>query len=448
MDETTRRLAAYAKNFDYARLDAGSVHDCKLRLIDTIGCAIGAASEPLSLMAHKVAARSTGTPSASVWGTTLRSTPEAAAFANGVMLRLMDISDTYLGKSRGHPSDMIAGVLAVAEAQGASGKATLAAITLAYDVYCSLCDALDWHGGGWDQPVYAVVGAAAGIGRLLDLDEDGLCNAISLALVPNMAMYQTRKGHLSSWKGCAGANAARNAVFAAMLARDGFTGPNAAFDGEAGLFDIVGKGDWTLPNPGTMIRRTHIKSLPVCYHGQSAVLAAMQMHDRVRVDDIDDIHVEAYKAAYEMMGKDASRWAPTTHETADHSLPYTVAIALLDGAVTAASFDHARFSDPAVVGLMQKTRVSESAAFTQAYPEAAPGRVTITSKSGKVETMELRYPVGHERSPMSDADVELKFRGMLAGHPAGRRCDEILQRLWTMEEANDVGREILALLAP
>lgn len=448
MDESTKRVAAYALDVEYARLDAASVHDCKLRLIDTIGCALGAAAEPLSVMAHKVAARSTGTPSAGVWGTKLRSTPEAAAFANGVMLRLMDISDTYLGKSRGHPSDMIAAVLAVADAQGSSGKATLAAITLAYDVYCSLCDALDWHSGGWDQPVYCVVGAAAGVGRLLDLDHDGLCNAISLALVPNMAMYQTRKGHLSSWKGCAGANAARNAVFAAMLARDGFTGPNAAFDGEAGLFDVVGKGDWKLPPHGTMIRQTHIKSLPVCYHGQSAVLAAMQMHNRMRVEDIESIHVEAYKAAYEMMGKDASRWAPTTHETADHSLPYTVAVALLDGNVSTGSFDHARFTDPAVVALMQKTRVSESAAFTQAYPEAAPGRVTITSKSGKVETAELRYPVGHARSPMSDADVERKFRDMLAAHPAGKRCDEILQRLWQMEEAKDVGRDILALLVP
>jgi 2-methylcitrate dehydratase len=168
----------------------------------------------------------------------------------------------------------------------------------------------------------------------------------------------------------------------------------------------------------------------------------------VAVDEIEDIHVQAYRTAFEMMGKDPSRWAPTTHETADHSLPYTVAIALLDGAVTPGSFDHARFTDPAVVALMQKTRVTEAPDFTRAYPEAAPGRVTIKCKSGRVETAELRYPIGHARSPMSDVDVERKFRDMLAGHPAGRRCDEILQRLWKIEDATDVGGEILALLAP
>ena len=448
MDETTQRVANYALDADYAHLDAASVHDCKLRLIDTIGCALGAASEPVSIMAQSVAARSTGTPAARVWGTNIRSTPESTAFANGVMLRMLDISDTYLGKSRGHPSDVIAAVLAVADAQQCSGKSTLAAIALAYDVYCSLCDALDWNGAGWDQPVYGVVGAAVGVGRLLGLDQEAMCHAISLALVPNMAMYQTRKGHLSSWKGCAGANAARNAVFAAMLARDGFTGPTAPFDGDAGLFDNVAQAQWTLPMFGAMIRQTHIKSLPVCYHGQSAVLAAMHMRSRVAVHEIEDIHVEAYRTAVEMMGKDPSRWAPTTHETADHSLPYTVAIALLDGVVTPNSFDHARFTDPAVVTLMQRTRVSEAPAFTQSYPEAAPGRVTIRCKSGKVETAELRYPVGHARSPMSDADVERKFRDMLEGHPAGKRCDEILQRLWKLEDANDVGGEILALLTP
>jgi 2-methylcitrate dehydratase len=446
MDETTRRVAAFALEADYSRLDAASVHACKLRLIDTIGCALGAAAEPLGTMACNVAARSTGTPAARVWGTTIRSTPESAAFANGVMLRLLDISDTYLGKSRGHPSDVIAAVMAVADAHGCSGKAVLAAIALAYDVYCSLCDALDWNGAGWDQPVYGVVGAAAGAGRLLGLDHEAMSNAISLAIVPNMAMYQTRKGHLSSWKGCAGANAARNAVFAATLARDGFTGPAAPFEGDAGLFGNVGPGRWALPAYGSMIRATHIKSLPVCYHGQSAVLAAMGMHGRVAVDDIESIHVEAYRTAFEMMGNDPSRWAPTTHETADHSLPYTVAIALLDGAVTSASFDHARFTDPAVVALMKKTRVTEAPAFTQAYPEAAPGRVTLTLASGKVETAELRYPTGHARSPMSEADVERKFREMLAGHPAGRRSDEILQRLWAIEEAKDVGAEVLAVL--
>ena len=447
MDAMTTRLVQFALAADYAGLSAQSVHECKRRLIDTLGCAIGAYHEPLSVMARAVAARSSGDPAARVWGSASTSTPETAAFANGVMLRLMDISDTYLGKSRGHPSDVAAAVLAIADAVHAGGRDVIAALALAYDVYCSLCNAHDWNSAGWDQPLYTVLGSAVGAGRLLGLDAERMANAISLALVPNMALAQARRGPLSSWKGCAGANAARNGVFAAMLARDGFTGPGAVFEGEGGLIDNVAPFEWNLPPFGHMITQTHIKSLPVCYHGQSAVLLALEMRGRFALEEIEEIQVDAYRAAVDMMGKDPSRWAPTTHETADHSLPYTVAIALLDGEVTGASYDPARFTDPAVVALMRKVKVNADAALTQGYPDGAPSRLRITLRSGSTLSAERTYPTGHAKSPMSDADVERKFRQMLSGHPARARGDELLQRLCALERCDDVGREVIGLLA-
>jgi 2-methylcitrate dehydratase len=261
-----------------------------------------------------------------------------------------------------------------------------------------------------------------------------------------MAMTQTRRGPLSSWKGCAGANAARNAVFAALLARDGFTGPSAIFEGEGGLFDIVGRFDWSLPSNPHMIGQTHIKSLPVCYHGQSAVLAALKLRSQLRVAEIAEVRVEAYRAAVDMMGNDPSRWAPTTHETADHSLPYTVAIALLDGAVTAESFALERFTDPGVVALMRKTKVCEDPTLSAAYPEGAPGRVTVTMNSGEVHGAELKYPDGHARNPLSDAQVEDKFRQMFSKRRSEAHCEQVLQQLWQMERVGDFGREVLALL--
>jgi len=446
MDATTERLARYVLEADYARLSSQSVHECKRRLIDTLGCALGAYDEPLSVRARALAARASGDPAAHIWGSRGTSTPEMAAFTNGVMLRLMDISDTYLGKSRGHPSDVASAVLAVAECVHAPGREVIAALALAYDVYCSLCNAFDWNSAGWDQPLYGVLGSVAGAGRLLQLDAGAMANAISLALVPNMAMAQTRRGPLSSWKGCAGANAARNGVFAAMLAREGFTGPTAVFEGEGGLRDNVAPFEWALPPFGHMITQTHIKSLPVCYHGQSAVLLALELRARVAVHDIEEIQVDAYRAAVDMMGKDPSRWAPTTHETADHSLPYTVAIALLDGAITARSFDAARFTDSAVVALMQKVKVNEDPALTRAYPEGAPSRLRIRLRSGETVAAERTYPAGHAKSPMTDAEVERKFRDMLSVHPAGRRADDLLQRLWSLERSADVGQDVVGVL--
>jgi 2-methylcitrate dehydratase len=447
-DATTERLADFAERAQYDALPVETVHECKRRLIDTFASALGAYEERLSELARSVARRSRGDAEASVWGSNVKTTPELAAFANGVMARLLDISDTYLGKSRGHPSDMNSGLLAVAEGVGADGKSLINAIVLAYDVYCSFCDAIDINEKGWDQPVYGVLGCVLGIGKLLDLTREQTGHAVSLALVPNMGLAQSRRGHLSSWKGCAGANASRNAVFAAMLAKDGFTGPTAVFEGDGGMWQAIGgRFDWPLPERHHMIASTHIKGLPVCYHGQSPVWAALEMRDRLDVDRIDEIRVDTYKAAVMMMAGDASRWAPTTRETADHSLPYCVSIALLDGKVTNESFATSRLTDLQVAKIMRKVKVREDRQLSALYPEGAPGRVTIRMVSGEVHRREMTYPKGHAKSPMSDADLERKFREMCGSRLSKQRCDAILKAVWSLEDASDVGRDLVRLLA-
>ncbi|MGZ5151922.1 MAG: MmgE/PrpD family protein [Burkholderiales bacterium] len=446
-DRTTERLVDFAERSRFDALPADAIYQCKLRLIDTFASALGAYDEPLSAMARRVASRSRGDGEATVWGSDFRTTPEAAAFANGVMVRLLDISDTYLGKSRGHPSDMTSGLLALAESVHADGKSLVNAIVLAYDVYCSFCKAVDINSKGWDQPVYSVLGCVLGAGKLLGLTREQMGNAVSLALAPNMALAQSRRGNLSSWKGCAGANASRNAVFAALLAQDGFTGPTAVFEGNVGMWEAVGRFDWPLPEGTHMIGETHIKGLPVCYHGQSPVEATLEIRSRVNVDQIESIEVDAYKTAVMMMGADASRWAPSTRETADHSLPYCVSIALLDGKVTNQSFAPARLIDPAVGKLMRKVKVREDQQLSNLYPEGAPGRVTIRMMSGEAHTAEIKYPTGHAKSPMSDGEVERKFRDMCGAHLSEPQCDAVLTAIRNLERSSDVGRDVVRLLA-
>jgi 2-methylcitrate dehydratase len=448
MDKTTQRLVEFTQAYDFAALDGVAVRECKRRLIDTFACAIGAFDEPLSVQARTLAARYAGTPSASVWGSGGQTVPEMAAFANGVMLRFLDLNDTYLGKGGSHPSDVIAGVLAAGEAVRADGPSVIAAIALAYDVYCSLNDAVDIGAQGWDQPLYTVLGTALGAGKLMGLTPLQLGNAVSLAVTPNLSLRETRYGDLSNWKGCAGANAARNAVFAAVLAQSGFTGPPGVFEGKAGLWNVLGKFDWPLParNDARMVTQTHIKSLPLCYHGQSAALCALELRSRVAVDAIREIHIETYRSAVAMMGADAARWAPTTRETADHSLPYVVATALLDGAVTMRSFAPERLGDPAVARLMRMVEVSEDAVFTAAYPAAAPARVTIGLDSGAVLTQEIEFPTGHARNPMDDAAMETKFRDLLHGHADDARCASLLRSLWDFDQVADV-RSVTASFA-
>jgi 2-methylcitrate dehydratase len=452
-DKTTEALVSFAHKASYESLSADVVHACTLRVIDAFASALGAYDNPTSVLARKVAARSRTDDdhAATVWGSPIKTTPEAAAFANGVMVRLLDISDTYLGKSRGHPSDMISGILAVAESVRADGKSVISAITLAYDVYCSFCDEIDVNAKGWDQPVYGVLGCVVGAGKLLKLSHDQMANAIAMALAPNMSLAQARRGQLSNWKGCAGANASRNAVFAAMLAQDGFTGPTAVFEGDGGLWEVIGHHDWPLPDVTQMrshlIMQTHLKCLPICYHGQSAVFAALDLRKSVAANDIDEIVVDGYKAAHMMMGADPTRWAPATRETADHSMPYVVAMALLDGAVTDASFSAERLTDPAMAKLMSKVKVRSDERLTALYPEAAPARVSVRTKAGQTHSAEVLYPRGHAKNPLSDADVLDKFHQLTAARLSQTQRAGVLDTLSQLERIDDVADLIKKLSA-
>lgn len=443
MDATTERLVDYIAASDYTRLPPAALHACRQRLIDTFASAIGAWHEPMSAQARRIAALSTATPGAHVLGVARPTTPESAAFVNGVLIRVLDLSDTYMSRSRGHPSDMIAGVLAAAEMAGASGREFLNAVVLAYDVYCSFCDSVDIHSKGWDQPTYAALGAVAGAGKLLGLDRNQLGEAVSMTVTPNMGLYQTRVGsELSIWKGCAGPNGVRNALFAAQLAREGFSGPPAVFEGKWGLWDHVGRFDWQLPDLAGQrrIERTHVKCFPVCYHGQSAVFAAQQLRAEVQLADIQSIQVEGYNHAVNVMGNDPSRWAPRTHDTADHSLPYVVSTMLIDGDITAASFAPDQLARPDKLALMAKVKVSEEPAFSKSYPADAAARITITT-AGSSHTAEVRHPRGHCEAPMSDADYERKFRGFYAAYDRaddGGHATAVLDILWHLDAFPDM----------
>ena len=445
-DETTRRLVAYAQGTTFDALGAPILHEVKRHLIDTFASALGAYDEPVCAMSRALASRYQSTDRVRVWGSDVFTAPDLAAFANGVMVRALDVSDTCLGRSRGHPSDMISGLLAVAEVARADGKTLMEAISLAYDVYCSFCEHVDLNAKGWDQPVYGVLGCVLGAAKVMQLSVEETCHALSLAITPNMALAQARRGSLSSWKGCAGANASRNAVFAALLAKEGFTGPASPFEGSGGLWEVIGRVEWPLPDM-PLIGRTHTKSLPVCYHGQSPVLAALDLRATVDVPAIEEIRVEAYGTAVFMMGADASRWAPTTRETADHSLPYCIAIALLDGEVTQASFTEERLRDPAVKEIMRKVKVTEDAALSALYPEGAPGRVTISMRSGEPHVAEIRYPKGHEKNPMTDREIEDKFEAMSAERLSAEQRRNFIDRIWAFDSVRDV-RDVTALLSP
>lgn len=442
MADLAHWLAERALAVHYGRLSPATRHEAKRRVLDSLGCALGAWDSRPARIARAAAAEVAVPGGASLLGTRHRTTPELAAFSNGTLVRYLDYNDTYLSREPAHPSDNIPAALAVGQAAGASGAEIVAAIVLGYEVQCRLCDAASLRAHGWDHVYYGALSSAVSASRLWGLSAAQTVHALGIAGVCNFATRQTRTGQLSDWKACALANAARNGIFAADLARRGLTGPQGIFEGPRGLFRMVtgpfelgwaaGPDDW-------MIRRTHIKFWPAEYHAQSAIDAALQL--RPEVGDpgaVERIRVESCEAAVSIIGSEPDKWRPTSRETADHSLPYCVAVALLDGDVGPAAFADARLRDPAVLALVDRVEVVQTQECDALYPEGVPNRLVVRLRGGRELVRLVRYPRGHARNPLSDAEVEAKFRRQAAGVVDAATADRIVALAWRLDELADV----------
>lgn len=450
------RLAEYATSLTFDKLPSEAVLEAKRRIIDALGCALGAYDAEPAHIARKVAQLSSNPNGATVLGTRHKTSPDHAAFASGVMMRYLDFNDTYLSKEPAHPSDNIAAVLAVAEAEKKNGKDILTAIVLAYEIQCRLCDAASIRSRGWDHVTYGSFSAGLAVGKLYGLNKEQLVHVQGLAATPNNAMRQTRVGELSHWKGCAFANASRNAVFAATLAKYGMTGPSEIFEGEMGFWAQV-SGPFELAdmggengNPHFMINQTYVKHFPAEYHSQSAIEAALELREQIGAEGIDQkiesITIESFDAAVDIIAGFAEHWAPKSRETADHSMPYCVSAALIDGDITLESFSDARIQEPKLRALIQKVKVNRNAEMTAGYPEGIPNLLVIKTADGKEYSKKISYPLGHNRNPMNDVDIEKKFRSLALRWMSEQNAERILKALWDIENCSDVS-EIMALFA-
>lgn len=448
------RLATYATNLRYEDLPANVVREVKRRFIDSFATAVGAMDGDAYPIARRCAERVRSEPGATLLGGG-ESSIEWATFVNGLLIRYLDFNDTYLSLEPAHPSDNLAAVLSVGEATRSPGRDLITAAVLAYEIQCRCCDAASLRKHGVDHVTYGALSSAAAAARLLKLDATKTTHALGIAGVCNVALRQTRSGELSMWKGCAFANAARNGVFAALLAGEGLTGPAPIFEGDLGFFKLVAREAFT-PAPfggeagntdGFMITRTYIKFWPAEYHSQSAIDAAIQLRQEIGdISRVEKVDIHTFEASYNIIGKYPQAWAPKTRETADHSLPWCTAAALMDGDVTLATFDDARLADPALLALTGKVKVYLDNALTPRYPRGIPNRITVTLTDGRQVTREVEFPRGHAGNPMTDAEVERKFRAMVEPRYGKARADQILTACWDLEKQTTI-TPLLRLIA-
>ena len=458
MDRTTEMLSAFSCGLAFEELGPGVVDQVKRTLVDTMGCAIGGYdSQPASIARSLALGISGGLPSR-ILGTSTHTTPDLAAFANGVAVRYLDCNDSYFSPGGGHPSDMIPAVLAVADPKQSDGPTVITAIALAYEVFCRLSDEVVAGDLGWDQGIFSVVGAVCGAARVLGLNEEQTGNAISLAISPHLPLGVTRTGELSMWKGCAAASASRSAVFAAQLAANGMAGPSEPFEGRRGLWEqAVGRavevpefplGDHRRDNDPFRITRTIFKAYPSQIHTQNPIGLALQLRDKLPLEDIQSIHIQTYKVAASTASSEPEKWDPKTRETADHSIPWLVASSLLEGPVNPGSFTDDRVSSPALRDIMLKMTLVEDPEFTSRYPKEYNCTMTVAGRDGQTYTAHSSWPKGHGSNPMSDVEIEGKFRSFAGNSLSSAQCSQALETLRGFDRLTNLGPLFDSLTIP
>jgi 2-methylcitrate dehydratase len=454
MSTLVEQFSRYAAKLQYQDLPQDVVHQAKRLIVDTVGCGLGGYWSEPARIARDIAGTVRSSEGVSVIGSGERTSPDLATFANGVMIRFLDFNDGYTSTGEsGHPSDSIAAVLSTAELRRRSGQEAIVATVLAYEVFCRVCDAVDLKPLGFDHVTVGGMASVAAAARLLGLAEAETVQAFNLGIAPNVALYQTRIGNVSMWKGCAYANASRNAVFAAMLAARGMTGPSPIFEGVGGYFKAVTRKPFQLSALGGgdkpyKIMECSIKRFPLGQYSQTVVEAALQLRGKVAsADEIAEVRIETVTTAIRLMAGDIDKWEPRTRESADHSMPYTVAIALIHGEVEEKHFGDTYLRDPRILDLVRRVKAKATEEADRRMPEAMLCRMELVTTSGESHVAVVEYHKGHWKNPMTDAEIETKFRKLAAGVLNADQTDRLLEKLCRLEELTDAG-DVLRLTQP
>jgi 2-methylcitrate dehydratase len=443
------RLARYAVALRYEDLPPDVLRVAKRTILDTLGCAFGGYAAGPSKIAIKLANDVSAKHGATVLFDGIKTSPDLAVFANGVMIRYLDFNDAFVSLTHGagHPSDTIAALLAAAELTEASGRDLITATVLAYEVFCKVGDVFDYLGNGIDHSTMTGMAAVVGAGRLMGLTPEELMHAIGITVGGNTATRQGRADTLSNWKAYAAADACRKAFFAVQLAKNGMTGPSNVFDGRYGFFKVMGRKPVEPPQLGEPfgIRRVFTKRFPLGQFSQTVAQAAMEARPFfASADEIQEINIHVSRSAIKIMAEGPDKWRPQTHETADHSIPYSAAVVLMYGKIEAEHYEDPYLHDARLLDLVSRVKCLPSDEADRTEHEFNLCELEIVLKSGARKTVRVEYHRGHFKNPMTDAEMEEKFRLMAQKHLPAERTDGLLRLLWDLDNVPRVSTIIAA----
>jgi 2-methylcitrate dehydratase len=435
-----RQLAEFISRVSYEDLSETARQQLKIRILDSLACGIGAVEgEPIQMLRSYL--REVGGRACCTLLATKESTsPDRAAFYNGALIRYLDYNDSYLAAGETcHPSDNLSAVLAATEYMDHHGRDLLEALAAAYQVQCRLSDVAPVRAHGFDHTTQGSYAVAAGVSKALGLGEDKTAHAIAISGTAFNALRVTRTGMLSHWKGLAYPNTAFGGTHAALLAKQGITGPAEVFEGNKGFMDsIVGHFsiDWSKEDL-ERVNQTIIKKYNAEIHSQSAIEGVLELQQEhgFSAEAIERIEIDIFDVAYHIIGggEEGAKTIVHTKEQADHSLPYIVSVALIDGNVLPEQYSPQRIQQPDVQDLLQRVTVRPSESLSQRFPEEMPCRLTITLKDGQEWIKEKKDYEGFHTRPMRWETITEKFNHLCRPYTDAPLRKAIVQAISSLE---------------
>ncbi|HUK86858.1 MAG TPA: MmgE/PrpD family protein [Terriglobales bacterium] len=454
MPTVTATMSQWAAGVKFEHLSKDAVYQAKRFLLDSLGCALGGFQQHDVKIALQVLDETAGAGPATVIGTGKKVDAVSASLANALMIRCMDYNDIYWKQDPSHPSDIFPAALACGERARADGRELIVGLVLGHEFEMRFCEAAfpgirerGWHHATLTAFVSPIVAA-----RMLHLTWEQMQHAIGISASRQATLGAVTAGRLTMMKNTVDPLATQAGVLAALLAEKGYTGPEHVVDGKEGLTHCFGP-EWKLEalteglGDSWRITQCGMKAFPteaLTHTPISAVLDLVKQHD-LNPEQVAEVNIRSLARAADILS-DPSKYDPRSKETADHSLPYVIAAALVDRQVTPLQFTPEKIMDPAIRAQLKKVKVVADPEIEKVFPALQRVVVTVRVTDGREFTKQLDYPKGDPRNPLSDKEVEEKFAALAEGVLSPARQRQVIEAVWSLERQTSVS-DLMKMLA-
>src|SRR5437899_2606506 len=452
-DTVTAKMARWVAVLDYKQVSQDAVYQAKRFLLDSVGCALGGYQQHDVKIALEVLDEIAGNGPATVIGTGKKMDPVSASLANALMIRCMDYNDIYWKQDPSHPSDIFPAALACCERAKSDGKELIAGLVLGHEFEMRFCEAAfpGIRERGWHHATLTAFVSPIVAGRALHLGWEQIQHAIGISASRHATLGAVTAGKLTMMKNTVDPMATQSGVLAALMAEKGYTGPEHVVDGKEGLTHCFGPSSkLNLLSDGLgeswRVTQCGMKAFPteaLTHTPISAVLDLIKAHD-LKPDQVEKAQIRSLARAADILS-DPSKYDPHSKETADHSLPYVIAAAIVDRQVTPAQFEMKKIMDPAIRAQLKKVEVVADPEIEKVFPALQRVVVNITATDGRKLSKQLDYPKGDPRNPLSDAEIEEKFRALAEGVLSAKAQGKLIDAIWNLEKCASVTK-LMALM--